>query len=79
MPNCHVQWAIKHNLATLEGAAVRSRACLYLVASAPLAVSGPRGVACVWAGIQRALLYDMEEHEGSEDGDDSKAEVPAER
>ena len=33
----------------------------------PLAVSGPRGIACVFSGVQRALLFDLEEDEAGED------------
>ncbi|KAK9841963.1 hypothetical protein WJX81_001494 [Elliptochloris bilobata] len=52
-----------------EGA--RWRALGYAAAEAPLAVSGPRGVACVLAGLQRALFLDLEEDEegGDEDED----------
>ena len=40
-----------------EGA--RRRALCYSQAHAPLAVSGPRGVACVLVGLQRILLLDL--------------------
>ena len=40
---------------------LRQRRCQYGHARMPLAVSGPRGVACVIAGNRRALLYDLVE------------------
>lgn len=55
--------------ASAEDVGAASRACPYPTVSAPLAVSGPRGVACVFAGQQRVLVFDLEEHEGS-DGDE---------
>jgi hypothetical protein len=37
----------------------------------PLAVSGPRGVACVATALPRALLYDLEaEDEGEEEDEE---------
>lgn len=52
--------------ASVEYTGASSRLCAYPTASAPLAVSGPRGVACVFAGLQRVLLYDLEDNEDSE-------------
>lgn len=54
---------------SMEDLGASARACPYPTASAPLAVSGPRGVACVFSGLQRVLIFDLEEHEGS-DGDE---------
>ena len=51
----------------------RWRALGYATAAAPLAVSGPRGVACVVAGVQRALLVDLEEDEEAGDDEDDDA------
>ncbi len=49
----------------------RWRALGYVATAAPLAVSGPRGVACAVAGLQRALFLDLEEdEEGGDDEDD---------
>ncbi|CAL8460535.1 g64 [Coccomyxa elongata] len=48
-----------------------SKRCLgYAQAAAPLAVSGSRGVACTFVGLQRIVLLDLEENE--EDGDQSE-------
>lgn len=65
-----------------EGCAVSSgdlgcacRACPYPTASAPLAVSGPRGVACVFSGLQRVLLYDLEETEESDEEEDERGQL----
>jgi hypothetical protein len=63
-------------------AGARARPLGYAAAAAPLAVSGPRGVACVVAGVQRALLLDLEEdvdaadgggHDDNDDGDEAAA------
>jgi hypothetical protein len=63
-------------------AGARARPLGYAAAAAPLAVSGPRGVACVVAGVQRALLLDLEEDEevgdgGNDDADDDDNEAAA--
>ena len=55
--------------ASAEDLGAAARDCPYPTVSAPLAVSGPRGVACIFAGQQRVLVLDLEEHEGS-DGDE---------
>lgn len=49
----------------------RARALSYSDAVPPLAVSASRGLACVFAGQRRALLYDLEE---DEDGEDTEME-----
>lgn len=45
----------------------RARLLSYSDAVSPLAVSASRGLACVFAGQRRALLYDLEEDEDGED------------
>eukprot|EP00250_Pteridium_aquilinum_P014515 c22036_g1_i2 orf=98-2485(+) len=45
----------------------RGRTLSYADAVPPLAVSASRGLACVFAGQRRALLYDLEEDEDGED------------
>lgn len=46
------------------------RAIQQVDAVPPLAVSASRGLACVFAGQRRALLYDLEEDEEDKDDDD---------
>ena len=63
--------------ASLEGTGCPRRACPYPTAFAPLAVSGPRGVACVFSGNQRVLLYDLEEAEESDEEEEGGDEAGA--
>ncbi|KAK9909067.1 hypothetical protein WJX75_006696 [Coccomyxa subellipsoidea] len=49
----------------IEGLAKRGLG--YAQAAAPLAVSGPRGVACTAVGLQRIVLLDLEEEENEAD------------
>ena len=51
----------------LDSVESRHRVLPYPTVLPPLAVSGPRGVACVFSGVQRALLFDLEEDEGGEE------------
>ena len=51
--------------------AARQRSSPYSQVQAPLAVSGPRGVACVASGKQRAVIYDLVEDEEEPAVDDS--------
>lgn len=60
--------------ASVEDIGASWRACPYPTASAPLAVSGPRGVACVFAGLQRVLLYDLEDTEESDDEEEEESQ-----
>lgn len=69
----------------IEGGAVvswaeagcRQRPVPHADVAPPLAVSGPRGVACVATALPRAVLYDLEaEEEGEEEeeeGEDDSA------
>lgn len=50
---------------------VRQRNSSYGQVQGPLAVSGPRGVAFVPSGKQRAVVYDLVEDEEEPDVDDS--------
>ncbi len=50
---------------------VRQRNSTYGQVHGPLAVSGPRGVACVPSGKQRAVVYDLVEGEDEPEVDDS--------
>ena len=43
-------------------------------AAQPLAVSGPRGVACVATALPRALLYDLEAEEEGDDEEEGEEE-----
>ena len=52
----------------------RQRSNSYSQVQAPLAVSGPRGVACVASGKQRAVIYDLVEDEEDVAVDDSMDE-----
>ena len=54
----------------LEHVQSRQRMLPYPTVLPPLAVSGPRGVACVFAGVQRALLFDLEDDEAAEEEDE---------
>ena len=50
---------------------MRQRTITYGQVQGPLAVSGPRGVACVPCGKQRALVFDLVEDEDEPELDDS--------
>jgi len=57
-------------VSALENVQSRQRKLPYPTVLPPLAVSGPRGVACVFAGVQRALLFDLEDDEAAEEDED---------
>ncbi|KAK9810236.1 hypothetical protein WJX72_007067 [[Myrmecia] bisecta] len=52
----------------------RMRRSGYSQVHAPLIISGPRGVACVLAGTQRGVLYDLEEDEDEQLDNDEDSE-----
>ncbi|KAL4858703.1 Anaphase-promoting complex subunit 4 [Chlorella vulgaris] len=52
----------------------RQRALPYSAVQAPLAASASRGVACVLAGLQRVLLYDLEEDDEQEAEEEEEEE-----
>ena len=49
---------------------MRQRSSPYGQVQGPLVVSGPRGVACVPSGKQRAVVYDLVEDEDEPEIDD---------
>lgn len=55
-------------------AGCRQRGIPHADAAPPLAVSGPRGVACVATVLPRALLYDLEAEEEGDDEDGEEEE-----
>jgi hypothetical protein len=56
-------------------AGCRQRGVPHADAAPPLAVRGPRGVACVATALPRALLYDLEaEEEGDDEGEEEEDE-----
>ena len=64
----------QHAVIALESVQSRQRMLPYPTVLPPMAVSGPRGVACVFAGVQRALLLDLEDDEAAEDEEDTDEE-----
>lgn len=54
---------------------IRRRSCAFSPASvAPLAISGPRGVACIQTSSHKVVLFDMQEDEEDDEADDEDDE-----
>ena len=70
----HLQACFKQGAVSDLPEEARQRSSPYNQVQAPLAVSGPRGVACVPSGKQRAVIYDLVEDEEEAGVDDSMDE-----
>lgn len=71
---CYQQGAV---VQLAPGPGVRGRRLAYSRVQPPLAVSGPRGVACVFSSLARAAVLDLQEDEGSEGPGDGEEDVMA--